>query len=227
MTVLLIRPLNLALVTQRALLQLGKESIIIPFLEIKSHNEKIIDKKYDAVIITSQNATSTILQSPLIKSKTIFAVGNKTKAKLIDKGCSNRIITAPTASDLENSIIRSMKSHSKLLYIAGEHLSYDLDIKLKKLGHTVEKIVIYTAAAKEFLSEEECHKINSYVETILFYSTRTASIFAKLALIYKLNLNGKIALCISENCKSVITMLPWSKIKIANQPNETELFKLL
>jgi uroporphyrinogen-III synthase len=64
-----------------------------------------------------------------------------------------------------------------------------------------------------------------HVTKILFYSARTAEVFASL--VGKLDLTGCQALCISQKTAEKLSSLKWKDILIAQKPDEESLFSLL
>ncbi|WP_323732673.1 uroporphyrinogen-III synthase [Candidatus Bandiella euplotis] len=205
---------------------LGKNSVIIPLIKVQNIDIQVMDDNYDVVILTSQNAVHAVEKSSWIKRKPIFVVGNKTKEKLLQIGCGCVMSSNGTARNLEETIVNNVSNTLRILYLSGDYTSYDLDIKLKSRGYDVTKKTAYRANAVQSLSKQEIGVMNTS-DTILFYSPRTASVFTKLAWQYSLRGNDKVAICISNNCASLISELVWKEIRIANRPNEKAMFALL
>jgi uroporphyrinogen-III synthase len=227
MSVLLTRPHDLAVVSQQNLLKLGVQSLIVPAIEIKYPDIQIVDNNYDAIAITSQHAAVAVERNAWMKNIQAFAVGEKTKESLVRIGLNNVVSSNGDALDLEETIAQSIKPPSKILYLAGDNVSYNLDGNLQAKGYDVYKAIVYEAIARSSLSSDEIDDINSFVITILFYSSRTADIFCKLMSKYQIDLSNKIAICISESCAKYVAALNWREIRIADHPNEKEIFKLL
>jgi uroporphyrinogen-III synthase len=227
MTILFTRPHALSILSQQKLLKLDMESVVIPLINIKNLNVAIADDHYDIVIFTSQHAVHVVLQNLWIKAKKIFTVGDKTKEMLLHNECQNVVSSNGDVFDLESMITKSIATSSKLLYLSGDHISHDLDESLKIKGYDITKKIVYEAQGLDSLTNAQIKQINSSISTILFYSPRTAEIFAKLALKYELNLNDKTAICISKNCSASISKISWREIKNASHPTEKEMFKLL
>jgi uroporphyrinogen-III synthase len=227
MSILLTRPHDLAVASQQNLLKLGAQSLIIPAIEIKYPDIQITDNNYDVIAITSQHAAVAIQRNAWMKNIQAFAVGEKTKESLMRIGLNNVISSNGDALDLEEAIVQNVKNPSKILYLAGDTVAYNLDGNLKAKGYDVYKAVVYEAIARSSLSQDEIDDINSFVITILFYSSRTADIFCKLMSKYQIDLSNKVAVCISESCAQYVAALNWREIRVADHPNEKEIFKLL
>ena len=130
MNILITRPYNLAIHSQSRISKLGKKSVIIPFIKINYLAVKIEDNNYNYIILTSQNAIATFENNLWMKDKSILVVGEKTKEILLQKNCKKILFSGENVSDLINSICKKTLVSSNILYISGNHLSYDLESSL-------------------------------------------------------------------------------------------------
>lgn len=225
MTILLTRPYALSINSKHRLLMLGKNSVIIPLIKVQNIDIQVMDDNYDVVILTSQNAVHAVEKSSWIKRKPIFVVGNKTKEKLLQIGCGCVMSSNGTARNLEETIVNNVSNTLRILYLSGDYTSYDLDIKLKSRGMMLQKNCVSSECCS--ISFKTGNWCNEHIRYNSFYSPRTASVFTKLAWQYSLRGNDKVAICISNNCASLISELVWKEIRIANRPNEKAMFALL
>ena len=228
MTVLLTRPYNLALDSRNKIKSLGKKSIIMPLIKINYLNKKIFDNNFKYIIVTSQNAVLSFKTNSWMRDKAILTVGNATKNLLLNLDCKNLILCERDVSSLINLIYERVDIASNILYVCGDHLSCNLDEELKNYGYTsVVSQIVYESQAINSLTENQVIKINKDVETIMFYSPRTAKIFFNLFQKHKFSMDNKIAICISKKCAEYISCLKWKDTKIANYPSENSMMELL
>ena len=156
-----------------------------------------------AVIITSSNAISTLLNFQLKKTVKIFAVGKKTAQKLKESGFDN--IAFPkknSAAALLNLIIKTEKNKIGLiLYFHGSITNIDFSAELGLHNFNVKNILSYkTQEVVNFSAELLEFTRHKKFDHILFFSTNGVKTFFKLA--KKHNLLEYFAsaqlLCLSE-----------------------------
>jgi uroporphyrinogen-III synthase len=227
MSILITRPYNIGINSQNKISKLGKKSLLIPLIKIKYLNIEISDSNYDYIVVTSQNAIATFRNNLWMKDKYILVVGGKTKDLLLQKSCKKILLCEENVSDLINNMYTKISSVSNILYICGDHLSYDLEGSLKSNSYNITSKVVYASDAITELSKNEIAQINEVVEIVMLYSPRTAKIFVDLALKYNLYTSNKIAICISNKCANNIAKLQWMGVKVASSPNEIKMLKLI
>ena len=226
-SVLITRPYKLAINSQIKIKALGINSIIIPMIKIRYCNVKIYNDDYKYIILTSQNAVQSIDINPWIRKKTIIVVGNKTKENLLEKNCTDILFCQHNARLLIKLIEKRIDRFSKILYLCGNHLAYDLVQTLAEKKYKIFSRIVYQSLALMSLVDIQIYKIYKLINIILFYSPRTAEIFAHLCQKYHLPMKHKIAICISARCATKILDLNWKEIKIASQSNEDNMLNLL
>lgn len=207
--ILITRPIKQAIATQQELEFRGHNSVIYPLLEIHPESFEVDFSKYDAVIITSQNAAEIIL--PKINNIPLFLVGAESATILYDK---NIQCVAQDARELLEKI--ETYPYKNYLYLSGDHISTKIDQLIQ-----AERKIIYKSVAVTKLPRD----ILQYVTCILFYSARTAETFAKL--IGNYNLSKCKALCISQKTADELMHLNWKSVEVAQKPDENSLLKLL
>ncbi|MSO13869.1 uroporphyrinogen-III synthase [Rickettsiales endosymbiont of Trichoplax sp. H2] len=228
MKILLTRPYNLALNSRDKIVNLGEKPDIIPLINIKYINKKIIDDNFQYIILTSQNAVVFFQKNSWMKNKIILTVGDTTKNLLMQLDCKKVFLCEKDVLSLINSICKTIDKTSNILYICGDHLSCDLKEELKYYGYdNVISHVIYKSEAVKSLTKNQIEIINNDVGIIMFYSSRTAEIFFSLFKKYKFFTDNKVAICISKKCAQHILQLKWKDIKIASYPNENNMMELL
>lgn len=216
--ILITRPIEQSESTQKKLSKLGFESRVCPLLEImKLDHPDIIDHSYDAIIITSQHAAQVALGIQWLKDKKAFLVGTKS-AKILN-GFDIKYV-AKDGTDLLKHLQINLPTKSKLLFICGDFIADHLDTKLKKVGFRLTKSVVYKSVGVTALDPE----ILNGVKKILFYSPRTAEIFLK---VYNGSTTEFEAICISSKTAESLSGKSFKSIKIAEEPNEDSMLKLL
>jgi uroporphyrinogen-III synthase len=203
--ILITRPIKQAIATQQELEFRGYNSVVYPLLEIHPENFEVDFSKYDAAIITSQNAAEIVRAK--LNNIPLFLVGAESAAILYDK---NIQCVAQDAKELLAKI--KTYPYKNYLYLSGDHISTKINADRK---------IVYRSVAVTKLPKE----ILEYVTSVLFYSARTAETFAKL--IGNYNLSKCEALCISQKTADQIKHLAWQSILVAKNPNENTLFSLL
>jgi uroporphyrinogen-III synthase len=227
MSILITRPYNIGINSQNKISKLGKKSLLIPLIRIKYLNIEISDSNYDYIVVTSQNAIATFRNNLWMKDKYILVVGGATKELLLQENYKKILICEENVSGLIDNIYKKISIASNILYICGDHLSYDLEGSLKSNSYNITSKVVYTSDAITELSKNEIAQINEVVEIVMLYSPRTAKIFVDLALKYNLYTRNKIAICISNKCANNIVKLQWMGVKIASSPNEIKMLELI
>lgn len=216
--ILITRPIEQADSTQKKISKLGFESKVCPLLEImKLDYLGIVDHSYDAIIITSQHAAQVALNISWLREKKAYLVGTKS-AKILN-GFDIKYV-AKDSTDLLKHLQIALPAKSKLLFICGDFVADNLDTKLKKAGFKLTKSVVYKSVGVTSLDPE----ILTGVTTILFYSPRTAEIFIN---VYQGDTSKMNAICISKKTAEVLSDRPFQNIKIADEPNEDSMLKLL
>ena len=232
MNVLITRPLIDSEDLMGKLFSLGHKIIHMPTLKISAANVSPVDaKKYDAFIFTSTNAIRNLKLNNQDTSKICFCVGSITEKIVRQKGYSNTISAGGTVNALKNIILNSDQIDKKksIAYFCGDHISFNLDIELKKDGFQVDKIINYTSEKITDLNEENNKIINNHPPDIIFiYSKRSAESFIKIVKKYSLNglMTGSRVLCISEKVLSVLKNSGWKKLEVFQPGEELEKLKV-
>lgn len=201
--ILITRPQKQAQKTQKILQADGFKCKIFPLLKIEYFWDVLANvKDYQNVIVTSIHAAKVLVKSSRFMQAKFYVVGNKVSTYLLNYGYKVTGVAA-TAAELV------VPNHSTI-HISGDYIAHDF-------GY--ERIVVYksiavTASPKDLLSD---------VETILFYSPRTARAFRNLMP----KLNNISAICISFNTALPLKSLNFKQILIAENPTEKSMLKLL
>ena len=161
----------------------------------------------------------------------IFAVGDATAARARAEG----FCTVESAGGDVNDLIRRAAARlhpagGRLLHVAGTAIAGNLAEALAARGFWVERQMLYEARPVAALSLTAVGALRSgEIGFALFFSPRTAAVFARLA--DNAGLAGSCAritaLSISAAADAALAGLPWFDRRIARRPNQSALLKEL
>ncbi len=230
MNILITRPLIDSENLMEKLFSKGHKILHVPTLKISSTNMQPINPDdFDAFIFTSANAIRNLKLSNQNRETLCFCVGSITEKIVRQLGFQNTFSAGGTVNALKNLIINSneLDEKSKIVYLCGDNISYDLDIDLKKEGLKVKKIINYLAEKITGLSNENKKIIQNNIPDLIFvYSLRSAQSFVEISKNYSLYplMTGSTVMCISKKVADFFKSSGWKKVEIFN-PGE-ELLKL-
>ena len=118
----------------------------------------------------------------------------------------------------------------KILHVCGEEVRDGLEAALVEAGYTYERLVVYRTEPASRLAPRTVQALQSHeIDAVLFYSPRTAQVFAQL--VERDALAGELAhasaVCLSEAIASEIRHLPWRSVEIAARRDQTALLACL
>ncbi|MBO6482611.1 MAG: uroporphyrinogen-III synthase [Pelagibacteraceae bacterium] len=203
----------------------------IPLLKIDYLDVKEINlKDYEIAIFTSANAVRSI-QEHVQKNKKIkcYCVGRFTEKVAKNFGFLNTISAEGSVNALKNLIINSEKNNNlkKIIYLCGDHTSFDLEKELKAEGLKINKVVTYSSKVISEVDKESIKKIKEHLPDVIFiYSSRGAEGLIKIVEKYSLYqlLKESVVACMSNKIVEYFKNNKWKKIDKFN-PGE-ELIKI-
>ena len=211
---------------------LGHEISHMPLISIEKVNFQNLNySDFQGVIFTSANAIKFLDLKNISKKIICFCVGSATEKKARSSGFQNVFAAEGNVENLKELILQNFNlSDGKLLYVSGEIVTSDLDVKLTSEGYKIKRIVNYKANPIEKVDEKFIDKLKLKMPEIVFiYSQNSAMNFLKIIKNYQLvdlwmdtNL-----MCISEKTSSILNEIKWKKIFLFN-PGEEEflLYKI-
>lgn len=170
----------------------------------------------DALLLTSRHAAFACAAYP---DTPLYAVGEQTAAAAQQQGCTDITATAP---DMQSLLPLMPKQPRRILYFSGMHTRHDAAAVLP--AHNVEQIAVYEAIASTRLPEAAEQALQQGgIESVVFYSPRTAAIFHALTpAAWRASLT---AYCLSS---AVAAMCDgWQEIRIAKEPTQNAMIGLL
>ncbi len=225
MNILITRQHNLAYETKQRIDALSCNSLILPMLKIEQRPLNIPNKKYDAIIFTSQNAIFTIHHNRWMKNLCIYTIGQKNKERLLHLGCKNVKASNLDAKTLSKIIANEQQPHSKILYCHGNYISFDIASQLIEMNVIVNSVEVYKT---EYLQQLTKNQIDYMArsDVILSYSKNTTKNLFSLIKKHEIDCSHKTLICISTSCQGTIPQdITWKLIKIADQPNEYSVIR--
>jgi uroporphyrinogen-III synthase len=221
-SVLITREQESALHTANKLLAKGYGVVLNPLISIVYCDLEVVEKtQSDYMLITSFNAAKRVpdVYKDLSGIK-LITVGEKSAEYLKSKGV-DVIYTAADAEDLMNDIVNVVQDNASIDFVCGDHIASDLDVKLSNKGFQINKMIVYKSIAATTFKMS----ILKRIDTVLFYSPRTATIFAELVGEAKRYLQYIDCICISQNVAQKIQEIGFKSVRVADGPTEDELIK--
>jgi len=228
MRALVTRPRAEAVELAAALAARRIEAVIEPLIEIRYRDAPVPDLAgAQAVLCTSANGVRALARVSAERGVPLFAVGEATAARARAEGFVAIASAGGNVGDLARLVQRRMQPGAgHLLHVAGSAVAGDLAGELAASGFAVERAVLYEAVAAEALSQATIARlISGAVDLALFFSPRTAAIFARLAIEAGVAdaLGRVIAISISAAADAVLSGLGFGARAIAAAPTQAAL----
>jgi uroporphyrinogen-III synthase len=228
--VVVTRPRDEAKQLAEELAGLGLEPLVAPMLLVEALNPVIPRlERYGALAFTSANAVRAFAPRSAERVIPAYAVGEQTAAALRGAGFRDVRRAAGDAEALA-ALIAAAADRRPILHVSGRAVARDLSRLLEPAGITVDRIELYDARPIPELPANLVAALYACtVDTVLFFSARTAGIFGTL-----LNDAGLTkmacsitAICLSAQVAHTASALPWSTVKIAERPRTRDMIALL
>lgn len=228
-TILVTRPIEEATSTAERLEALGHRVVIAPAIRVEPVSFEIPESNR-SIIVTSQNAARMGLANIDDKTRPIFAVAEKTAAKVREMGFTNVTVGPGTARQLVPLLLEcGLSEKRKYTHLCGSTLSYNISDVLKNEGLDAENTITYQTTAVRGLSASVQEALDAEeIDVALFYSPRTATIFEETVAEYGRSdwVRSMDALCLSTRVASNL-LGPWRNKNYAVIPTEKAMFSML
>ena len=229
---LVTRPRDEAETLAAALATRGVEALIEPLMiveHIAAANPDLTGVQ--AVLCTSANGARAFARASAERRLPFLAVCDATAARARDEGFTSVSSAGGDAADLARMAACQLDPREgRLLHVCGSTAAGDLAGALHAQGFTVERCVLYEARPIAALSPAATDAIRSrMVYVALFFSPRTAAIFARLADQAGVadGCAAVAALSISAAADAALGKLPWRERWIAERPDQSALLAKL
>lgn len=177
------------------------------------------------IIVSSANATSGIDQKML--TMPVFVVGGATAKAVREAGCQNVHVAGGDGAETVALIRKTLKPEAgAILHICGEDVRENVGELLAEAGFRYERLVVYRADAATSLSSRTIAALRSgELGAALFYSPRTAAIFADLVAHQEMSpyLSTVTAICLSPAVAERVEDLPWRRVMSAERRDQSAL----
>ena len=215
-----------------ALATRGVETLVEPLIEIRYQAAETLDLDgIQAILCTSANGVRALAGASRLRGVPLFAVGDATAARARAEGFGSVESAGGDVRDLARlAEARLRPENGPLLHVAGNVVAGDLHGLLRAQGFTVERHVLYKARPAGSLSSGAVDGLRAgAIAFALFFSPRTATIFARLAGVAGVTecCARVIALSISRAADASLAGLRWRDRRIAERPNQPALLDAL
>lgn len=215
-----------------ALAARGIDAIIEPLLDIRYRDAPAPDLAgVQAILSTSANGVRALARLTGERGVPVFAVGEASAAQALAEGFVSVESAAGTVGDLAGLIQRRLDpTAGALLHVAGSVVAGDLAGALGAGGFTVDRAVLYEACPAASLGAEAVAAIGTgSVDFALFFSPRTAAIFARLTERAGIAdcLQPVTALSLSAASDAALGSLRFRERRIAERPDQPGLLAVL
>ncbi len=232
MKILITRPEPDASRLAEILKKKGHESILAPMMTITNLPGTQVDVDgVQALLVTSANGARALGRATAFRDVRVYAVGSATADTVRDEGFADVISADGDVPSLANKVIAECEpDQGRLVHVAGTEVAGDLSGLMKTAGFECERAVLYEAKAAQEIPKGVIDQLRSgEVDLALFYSPRTAAIFAENAKQAKLSASFKSmrAICLSTAVAAKVEELPWLEVSVAEAPNQENLLALL
>jgi uroporphyrinogen-III synthase len=215
-----------------ALATRGVEAIVEPLMEIHWQAPEALDlAEVQAILCTSANGVRALARASGERGVPLLAVGDATAARARAAGFGSVQSAGGDVGDLARLAAAQLRpQNGPLLHVAGNVVAGDLAGLLRARGFAVERRVLYEARAVAALSPAAVDSLRAgAIAFALFFSPRTAAIFARLADVAGVTecCASVTALSISAGTDAALAELPWHGRRAAEHPNQPALLHAL
>lgn len=231
MRALVTRPREESKTLAPALAMRGITAVIEPLMQVRYRAVALDLGGIQAVLCTSANGVRALARVSGERGLPLFAVGDATASCARAEGFTEVVSAAGNAGDLARLVtMRLLPREGRLLHVSSDVIAVDLAGALRAHGFTVERSVLYEARPVSELSLTAIRALLSgAIDIALFFSPRTAAVFARLAGAAQVAecCRTITALSISPAADAALGGLAWLDRRVADRPNQPALLDML
>ncbi|HTZ36747.1 MAG TPA: uroporphyrinogen-III synthase [Stellaceae bacterium] len=232
MRALLTRPRREAEALAALLARRGIAAVVEPMIEIVERADAAVALAgVQALLCTSANGVRALARASVERRLPLLAVGDATARAARAAGFADVASAGGDVADLAALAARRLRPEAgRLVHVAGSDRAGDLAGALERAGFAVERAVLYEARAATALSPAVARLIaQREIDLALFFSPRTAAVFARLAAAAGIagGLAATTALSISAAADAALGALPFRDRAIAGSPTQAALLALV
>ena len=230
MKVLVTRPAEDGAEIARRLAEMGHQALLAPLLAVEFHSGMPLALDgVQAILATSANGVRALAARTDRRDAPLFAVGPQTAAAAKEAGFIHvRNANGDAAVLAEQTSQWADPAKGMLLHIAGEESNGALVEVLTARGFHVRREILYRVVAANRLPADAAQALQQRaLDAALFFSPRSAQIFAACVQEAELATDSLVAACISANTARALTGLVFLEVRIAAAPNQAALLACL
>ncbi|TVR97349.1 MAG: uroporphyrinogen-III synthase [Rhodospirillales bacterium] len=232
MRILITRPREDAEPLAQALAACGVECVIAPVLDITVPPGRPLSLDGVQVLVaTSANGVRAFALRDRRRHLPVYAVGPATAEAARRAGFSRVTTAGGEVTSLAARIAADLDpAAGAVLHIAGSKLAGDLAGALRTSGFSYRRAVLYEARRRQTLPAVARTALGAAaVDGVVFYSPRTARIFAELTSDAGLApaCAGLVAFCLSAAVADAAATLPWARLQVAARPDGDAMLALI
>jgi len=229
---LVTRPREEAAELAAALAARGIDAIVEPLMEIHYRTEPAPDLSgAQAVLCTSANGVRALARLSAERGVPVLAVGDATAARARHEGFASVASAGGAVEDLVRLARERLRAErGRLVHVAGSIVAGDLAGALGEAGFAVERLVLYEARPVAALGAATARALAAgLIDYALFFSPRTASVFARVAERAGLAeaLHTTVAVSISPAADAALGPLRFRARHVVAAPNQPALLAVL
>ena len=230
MKVLVTRPVEDGAEIARRLAEMGHEALLAPLLTVQFHDgAPLALAGVQAVLATSANGVRALARRTVARDIPLLAVGPQTAEAAKAAGFIRVRNAGGDAVALAEAVPRwADPAAGALLHAAGAESGGGLAQALAAHGFEVRRMELYRVEAARDLPAAAGRALReNAVQAVLFFSPRSARVFAECVARAGLSTAGLVAGCISANTAAALQGLPFAEVRIAAAPNQDALLACL
>ena len=222
MRVLVTRPLDDARQTAALLEAAGHQALLAPLMTV-GFLDATLPENVQGLVATSANGVRGFCRLDGRRDLPLFAVGSHTADVAWVMGFTDVRVSDGDAAALAKTIKASAIA-GPLLHLAGKDRG---DVLAQSLPGLVSVTLYEAVAAEHFPSNSRAALAAKEIDAALFFSPRSARIFARCAAADGLSMRGVVAACLSPAVADGLAGVDFRDIRIAPQPSQKALIGLL
>ncbi|HEY4274298.1 MAG TPA: uroporphyrinogen-III synthase [Rhizomicrobium sp.] len=230
MRILVTRPAEDGAEIARRLEELGHQALLAPLLDVSFFEGPVLDLDgVQALLATSANGVRALAGRTAQRDIPLFAVGPQTAEAARTAGFLRVRSAEGDAVALADAVSHwADPAAGALLHAAGAESGGWLAGALAEKGFTVRREDLYRVDAAMALPDEAVRALrDGSVKAALFFSPRSAQVFAACLERAGLAATGLTAICISANTANALTGLSFAEVRVAAAPNQSALLACL
>jgi len=230
MRILITRPAEDGAEIAHLLAAMGHEALLAPLLTVRIHDGPPLSLAgIQAVLATSANGVRALAMRTQVRDIPLFAVGPQTMAAAQAAGFVRVRSAEGDAAALADAVPRwADPAAGALLHAAGAEGSGWLAEILTERGFEVRRLELYRVETASHLPPPAARALaDKTVQAALFFSPRSAQVFADCVGRAGLSTAKLIAVCISANTARALDGLALGEIRVAAAPNQAAMLDCL